>query len=60
MVEKTNQTRYYAPNNFAILTASHAKNDTNDVSFESPDTELLEFIKKLGMASSWGWPHPPN
>ena len=39
---------------------SKRKNDTNDISFESPDTELLEFIKKLGVASSWGWPHPPN
>ena len=26
----------------------------NDTLFESPDMELLESGKKLGMASSWG------
>ena len=34
------------------------KNATNNISFESPNTELSEFIKKLGLASSWRWPCP--
>ena len=33
---------------------------TNDTSFESPNIELLESGKKLGMALSWGWPRPLN
>ena len=39
---------------------SKKQNDTNDISFESPNIELLEFIKKLDVASSWGWPSPLN
>ena len=34
------------------------KSATNDMSFESPNTELSEFIKKLDVASSWRWPRP--
>ena len=37
---------------------SSRKNATNEISFESPNTELSEFIKKLGVASSWRWPRP--
>ena len=33
---------------------SKKQNDTNDISFESPDIGLLEFKKKLGVASSRG------
>ena len=33
-------------------------NDTKDISFESPYIGLLEFKKKLEVASSWRWPHP--
>ena len=35
---------------------SHEKNNTNDISFESPNIGLLEFIQKLGVASFWRWP----
>ena len=34
--------------------------ETNDTSFESPKTELLESGEKVGVALSWSWPHPPN
>ena len=33
---------------------------TNYISLESPNIELLESGNKLGVAPSWGWPHPPN
>ena len=33
---------------------------TNDTSFESPYIGRLESAKKLGVASSWGWPRPLN
>ena len=33
---------------------SKRKNDTNDISFKSPDIGLLEFKKKQGVASSRG------
>ena len=32
----------------------------NDTSFESPYIWRLESAKKLGVASSWGWPRPLN
>ena len=32
------------------------RNATNDISFETPNIGQLEFKKKLGVASSWGWP----
>ena len=34
--------------------------ETNDTSFESPKTELLESGEKVGVALSWSWPHPPK
>ena len=36
------------------------QNDTNDISFESPNIGLLEFIKKLGVGSSRGRHYPIN
>ena len=39
---------------------SSRKNATNEISFESPNTELSEFIKKLGVASSRGRHCPIN
>ena len=39
---------------------SKSKDDTNDISFESPDIGLLEFKKKLGVASSRGRHCPIN
>ena len=39
---------------------SHGRNATNEVSFKSPNTELSEFTKKLGMASSWQAMAKPN
>ena len=41
-----------------IRPPSNRKSATNDISFESPNTELSEFIKKLGVASSWRSPRP--
>ena len=38
----------------------HVGNIANDISFESLDTELLEFKKKLGVASSRGRHCPIN
>ena len=32
--------------------------ETNYTSFESPTIEFFESGKKLGVASSWGWPRP--
>ena len=34
--------------------------ETNDISFESPNIELLESEIKMGVASSGGLPHPPG
>ena len=34
--------------------------ETNDTSFESPKTELLESGEKVGVALSWSWPRPPK
>ena len=34
--------------------------ETNDTSFESPKTELLESGEKMGVALSWSWPRPPK
>ena len=34
--------------------------ETNDTSFESPKTELLESGEKVGVALSWSWPCPPK
>ena len=34
--------------------------ETNDISFERPDIQLLESEMKLGVASSWGLPCPLN
>ena len=34
--------------------------ETNDASFESHNIELFESGKKLGLAPSWGKPHPPD
>ena len=34
--------------------------EKNDISFESPNIELLESGEKLGMASPRGWPRPLN
>ena len=39
---------------------SKRKYDTNDISLESPDIGLLEFKKKLGVASSRGRHCPIN
>ena len=39
---------------------SKRKNDTNDISFKSPDIGLLESKKKLGVASSRGHHCPIN
>ena len=39
---------------------SFSVSDTNAISFESPNIGLLEFIQKLGVASSWEQPRPLN
>ena len=43
--------------NFVWSTCSREKFNT---SFESPNKKLLELGKKMGLASSWGWPRPLN
>ena len=45
---------------FLKFSASFLKiSRTNYTSLESPNIELLESGNKLGVAPSWGWPHPP-
>ena len=39
---------------------SQKKKETNDTSFESPYKGQLKSGRKLGVASSWGWPRPLN
>ena len=45
---------------FSIFTFFQKNLETNDTSFESPKTELLESGEKVGVALSWSWPRPPK
>ena len=63
MILRTKQTNNAVINSFLFCPfeePSSRKSATNDISFESPDTELSEFIKKLGVASSRGRHCPIN
>ena len=46
---------------FLKFPASFKKSSkTNYTSIESPNIELFESGKKMGVAPSWGWPHTPE